>query len=367
MRAFYADRYARLYISIDNPLPFDILQKQGRCPIRWRSSGLRIRADGLTAVSALLLASLAIASCGGREEAGGRSGRTLTVFHAGSLSVPLRKISDMFMEDNPGVTIQLEAAGSRSCARKISDLGRRCDVMASADYSVIDNLLIPGHASWNIKFASNEMAIVYSERSRRHDEIDPDNWFEILLDPDIAFGRSDPDADPCGYRAVLAMRLAGKHYGVEDLAGRLLDKDTRYIRPKETDLLALLETGTIDYIFLYRSVAQQHGLPYLVLPDEINLKSPDHASLYGTVSVEVSGKRPGEKIVKKGAPMVYGITIPANSPDPDLAIRFVDFILDPGQGMKVMEEAGQPSMVPSPSETYGAIPAVLKKYAKPPE
>ena len=271
----------------------------------------------------------------------------------------------MFMEENPGVTIWLESAGSRSCARKISDLGRECDVMASADYTVIDALLIPDHASWNIKFASNEMAIVYTEDSKRHGEIDTGNWHRVLLDPDIAFGRSDPDADPCGYRAVLTMKLAEKHYGESGLAARLLEKDNRFIRPKETDLLALLETGTIDYIFLYRSVAQQHGLSFLVLPDEVNLKSPGFADVYGTVSVKISGKKPGEKIVKRGAPMVYGITIPSNSPRPDFARKFVDFILDPDKGMKVMEDAGQPSMVPSPSETYRAIPAALKKYAKP--
>jgi molybdate/tungstate transport system substrate-binding protein len=298
-----------------------------------------------------------------KEPAGSRG--SLIVFHAGSLSVPLRKISDMFIEENPGVTIRLEAAGSRTCARKISDLGRECDVMASADYSVIDNLLIPDHASWNIKFASNEMAIVFTGQSKRHDEIDGMNWMEILLDPDVRFGRSDPDADPCGYRAVLTMKLAEKHFRSEGMADRLLEKDTRFIRPKETDLIALLETGTVDYIFLYRSVAQQHGLRFIALPDEINLRNPAYSGIYGSVSVEISGKRPGEKIVKQGAPMVYGITIPSSSPSPGLASRFIDFILSPEKGMKVMEEAGQPSTVPSVSETYEAIPAVLKKYAKP--
>ncbi|MCK4548619.1 MAG: extracellular solute-binding protein, partial [Candidatus Krumholzibacteria bacterium] len=190
-------------------------------------------------------------------------------------------------------------------------------------------------------------------------------WFEILLDPGVAFGCSDPDTDPCGYRAVLTMRLAEKYYGENGLACRLLEKDNRFIRPKETDLLALLETGTIDYIFLYRSVAQQHGLLFLILPDEVNLKNPAFTDMYASVSVEISGKKPGEKIVKRGAPMVYGITIPVNSPNPDLAARFVDFVLDSGRGLKIMEEAGQPSMVPSPSETYKAIPAILKKHAKP--
>jgi molybdate/tungstate transport system substrate-binding protein len=312
----------------------------------------------------LIIGALVMPSCGDGGGNGDGPGQNLIVFHAGSLSVPLREIAGIFMEENPGVTVQLEAAGSRSCARKISDLGRECDVMASADYSVIDNLLIPDHASWNIKFASNEMAIVFTEHSKRHDEIDDVNWKEILLDPDVAFGRSDPDADPCGYRAVLTMKLAEKYFLQEGLAARLLEKDTRFIRPKETDLLALLETGTIDYIFLYRSVAQQHGLSFITLPDGINLKDPGHADLYATVSVEISGKRPGEKIVKKGAPMVYGITIPANSPSPELALRFVDFILDPEKGMKVMERAGQPSMVPSPSETYDEIPAGLRKYAR---
>ena len=316
-------------------------------------------------VVAIISGSILLPSCGGGKRVEESAGGTLTVFHAGSLSVPFRRISRIFMEENPGVTVLLEAAGSRSCARKISGLGRKCDVMASADYTVIDALLIPGHASWNIKFASNEMAIVYTEDSKRHGEIDARNWHEVLLDPGVAFGRSDPDADPCGYRAVLTMKLAEKHYGESGLAARLLEKDNRFIRPKETDLLALLETGAIDYIFLYRSVAQQHGLSFLVLPDEVNLKSPGFADLYGTVSVEISGKKPGEKIVKRGAPMVYGITIPANSPSPELAGKFVDFILDPDKGMKVMKEAGQPSVVPSSSDTYEAIPAALKKYAKP--
>lgn len=325
---------------------------------------MRPRFKGIFPLLIVVLGSMFLPSCGGGDN---NADRTLTVFHAGSLSVPLRKISEDFVDENPGTIVRLEAAGSRSCARKISDLGRECDIMASADYAVIDNLLIPDHASWNIKFASNEMAIVFTEHSKKHDEIDDVNWKEILLDPDIKFGRSDPDADPCGYRAVLTMKLAEKYFRREGLAARLLEKDTRFIRPKETDLIALLETGTIDYIFLYRSVAQQHGLLYVTLPDGINLKTPEYAEMYGSVSVEISGKKPGEKIVKRGAPMVYGITIPANSPNPELAKRFVDFILDTGKGMKVMEEAGQPSMVPSPSETYSEIPEELKKHAKPAE
>mgnify|MGYP001828686595 CR=1 FL=1 len=290
----------------------------------------------------------------------------LIVFHAGSLSVPFRQIADRFMAENKGVRVLLEAAGSRTCARKISDLGRRCDVIASADYTVIDELLIPEHANWNIRFATNEMAIVYGANSRRSVEITADNWHEILLDPQVAFGRSDPDADPCGYRTVLTVLLAEEFYGVEGLADRLLAKDHRFIRPKETDLLPLLETHAIDYIFLYRSVADQHGLNALLLPDEINLKSAAFADRYATATVEVSGKKPGEKIVKTGAPMVYGVTIPHNSPSPELAVDFVRFLLDPSRGMALMERNGQPSIVPAPTDSYDRLPEALLQYASPP-
>ncbi len=311
----------------------------------------------------MIIALFLFSSCCGGDERGGK----MVIFHAGSLSVPFSRIAELFERENPGVDILLEAAGSRTCARKISELGRQCDVMASADYAVIDALLIPEHAGWNIKFAANEMVIAYTADSKRAEEIDPDNWYGILLDPDVAYGRSDPDSDPCGYRAVLTMKLAEVHYGVEDLAENMAGKDNRYIRPKETDLLGLLEAGSIDYIFIYRSVAQQHGLECLLLPDQVNLKNPEFASLYSSVSVRISGEKPGEYIERRGAPMVYGVTIPENAPNPTKALNFVHFLLSAEKGLKIMEENGQPPVVPMSAESYESIPEDLKKFALPAE
>jgi molybdate/tungstate transport system substrate-binding protein len=288
----------------------------------------------------------------------------LIVFHAGSLAVPFKQIAEEFNQEYPDVNVMMEAAGSRDCARKITDLGRDCDVMASADYKVIDNLLIPEYADWNIKFAANEMIIAYHEASRKSEEINSRNWYNILLDEDVCFGRSNPDADPCGYRSVLTIKLAELYYQEEGLTEKMINKDTIYIRPKEVDLLALLETNTIDYFFIYRSVAEQHGLKYLILPDEINLKSADFADYYSQVSIQVSGKEPGEYITHTGAPMVYGITIIKNSPNPAAALAFVRFVLDKEKGLRIMEENGQPGVVPASTETYEGISEELKEYAK---
>ncbi len=289
--------------------------------------------------------------------------KELLVFHAGSLSLPFKQIAKAFEEKNPGVSVKLEAAGSVASARKITDLHRSCDIFASADYKVIDEMLIPEYANFNIKFAGNEMAIVYTAHSKYANDINQENWYDILLKKDVAYGRSNPDNDPCGYRTVLVAKLAEKYYDLPGFADKLLAKDQKYIRPKETDLLALLESGNLDYIFLYRSVAQQHHLKYLLLPDSINLKKFALKDYYSSVETQIRGKKKGETIVKKGAPMVYGITLLKDAEKNALALKFMDFILS--DGMKIMEENGQSSLVPETTDTYDKIPEPLKKYAKP--
>ena len=288
----------------------------------------------------------------------------LIIFHAGSLSMPIKQIAEAFKKENPKVKIISEAAGSVECARKISELNKPCDVMASADYAVIDKILIPKFADWNIKFASNEMAVVYTDKSRRNKEITNKNWYKIMLDDKISIGRADPNSDPCGYRSVLVSKLAEKYYKVNGLSEKLLKKDENNIRPKETDLLALLESNTIDYIFIYRSIAEQHKLKYIILPDEINLKNSAFSDLYASVSVEINGKKPGEKITQKGEPMVYGITIPNNAPNKTVAIAFVKFLLTKEKGLAILNKLGQPSVVPSSTISYDKIPVELKSFAK---
>jgi molybdate/tungstate transport system substrate-binding protein len=288
----------------------------------------------------LLFCILLFASCnnGGGED----KGKTLlTVFHAGSLSAPMNAMADEFEKQNPGVKLQLEAAGSVICTRKITDLNRACDILALADYTLIDRLLIPKYASWAMEFASNELCIAYNEKSKYSDKITDQNWFDIINRDDVKYARSDPNSDPCGYRTVLCLKLADKFYekGVDYI--KLLDKDRRYIRPKETDLLALLETKNVDYIFQYTSVAVQHNLRYLKLPDSINLSNPDHSEFYSSVSVDIAGKKPGSVINIQGQPMIYGFTIPINAPNPEWAKLFAKFMMDPEGGLKILKGLGQ--------------------------
>jgi len=289
----------------------------------------------------------------------------LIIFHAGSLAVPFQQISREFNKLHPHVRIIRESAASRLCARKIADLNKPCDVLASADYTVIETLLIPDHASWCIKFAGNEMVIAYTDKSTLAKQIASDNWYRILLRDDVALGRSDPNADPCGYRTVLTIELAEKYYRRPGLVQRMLNKRPAFIRPKEVDLLALLETHQIDYLFIYRSVAQQHGLKYLLLPEQINLGKAKFDRIYKTAAVRITGKKPGTTVVKRGEAMIYGVTIPNGARNREAALAFVSFLLDENKGLAILARNGQPSVVPSPTDTFEQVPEPLKRFAKP--
>jgi len=287
--------------------------------------------------------------------------KNLVIFHAGSLSVPVRKLTEAFEKANPGVRVLAEAAGSLHSARKITDLGRTCDIMLSADHIVVSSMLIPRYASWNIRFATNEIVIAYRPESAYASIFRDDNWPDILLKEDVIIGRADPDADPCGYRTVFAARLAEEHYGRPGLADSLLSKNRDYIRPKEVDLVALAETGVIDYMFQYKSVAIQHGLRYLVLPEEINLSSPALAEHYGRVSCMIPGETPGTRTAVRGDFISYSGTIPDNAPQKGLAMKFFAFMLG-DEGRAIFRECGQEPLIPSVADDQAAVPSSLRKY-----
>jgi molybdate/tungstate transport system substrate-binding protein len=307
---------------------------------------------------AFILPTLILLGCNSKPKT-----EKLIIFHAGSLSVPFKQIAEEFERIHPNVKVQLEAAGSRRCARKITDLNKPCDIMASADYKVIDNLLIPHYTNWNLKFATNEMVIVFNKHLKQANKINSKNWPNILLNEKLNYGRSESNSYPCGYRTILVNKLAGLYFKRSGLADSILNKDKEYIRPKEVDLLALLESQTIDYAFIYKSIAIQHQLDYIKLPDSINLKRSDLTEFYKSVDVQVSGKKPGETITHIGEPMIYGITQIKNPPNPKLAEEFLKFFFVDSVGIKAMKECGQPPVLTSKTKTYQELPHYLKSFA----
>jgi molybdate/tungstate transport system substrate-binding protein len=287
--------------------------------------------------------------------------KDLIIFHAGSLSVPIKQVAVEYEKRNPGTKIYLESAGSLVCARKVTELKKPCDIIASSDYFVINELLIPDYASWSIRFATNEIVIAYLEKSKYSKEINSDNWMDILQRKDVIYSRSDPDSDPCGYRTLFTFVLAEKYYKKPGLAEIMSSKDKDYIRPKEVDLVALLESNAIDYMFQYKSVAIQHGLNYIELPKEINLSDPSKNDIYSSVSTEVAGNKPGIKMKVTGDYINYSITVLDNAPQKEEAVNFLEFLLGQ-EGMKIFKSNGQEPIIPFSTEQSDKLPLQLRKY-----
>jgi len=290
--------------------------------------------------------------------------KQVIIFHAGSLSVPFKQLADEFEKKNPGVKILREPAGSLVCARKITELKKPCDIIASADYFVINELLIPEYAAWSIRFATNEIVIAFQEKSKYANEINQTNWMDILLRDDVLYSRSDPDNDPCGYRTVLTFLLAEKYYNKPGLANMLASKNKDFIRPKEVDLVALIESNAADYMFQYKSVAIQHNLKYIELPDEINLSDPSKNDLYNSVSTNVTGSSPGSRITVKGEYINYSLALLKEAPDSENAVKFIAFLLGK-DGMDIFRKNGQEPIVPLSTDQPGLIPPMLRGYLVP--
>jgi len=360
----------------------------------FRKEGLmnsRIATIGPVIAAFLLVLALLLPGCASPKEA-------ITVYHAGSLAVPFNETKALFEAANPNVEVLCEAMGSNAVMDKTITLIQAGeappDVIGSADYKLIpDRLYEAGYADWYIAFARNTMVLCYRDGAPGSEAIANGSrtWYDVLRNDAVSYGHSNPDADPCGYRALMVVQLAQKYYydnatefgltpdpnasglydalipGSEHDRGRV-GGGKEVVRPKEVDLVASIQSGDLDYAFEYYSVATQHGLNFIELDDAVNLgrlgpigdTNITYEDFYQEASVEIM-TQPGPPPVysaQTGAPVVYGVTILKDAPDKELAIKFVALLLSP-QGQNVMAESGQPPIVPPPCDHPENLPPEL--------
>jgi len=285
----------------------------------------------------------------------------LIVFNAGSLAAPIADLLSEFARLHPDVTPKQESSGSLEAARKITELGKPCDVLAVADYEVIPSLLVPQHADWYVIFARNELVLIYSPTSKFSDQINSNNWYDVLLRPGVQYGYSNPDLDPAGYRTLLHWQLAEKYYHKPGLYNQLKSGvPAKNIRPKSVELVALVQSGELDYIYCYRSIAEQQKLPFVKFPPEIDFSDSDKSDFYATAETEVAGNKPGEKLKVKGMPIRYGLTIPKSAPNKDAAEQFVEFLLSP-EGQAIMQKKYLTTISPAVASEVDRVPTRLRR------
>jgi len=268
----------------------------------------------------------------------------LIVLHAGSLARPLRAALDSFTARS-GRHVNAMSAGSLEAARRITELHDVPDIIALADEDVFPSLLMPNEVGGYFVFARNRMVIATSPRHAR-ESTDSTNWYRALANPRVEVGRSDPDLDPAGYRALLVLRLASRAYHAPAIESAVLARSgPENVRPKSADLTALLETGVLDYAFVYESSARAAGLHWIPLPSSIDLGDESKAAEYAAVSVRVRGRARGDTITMHGAPIRYAMAIPTRAPHPAAAIALAQYLRSDA-GLRAMRGAGLPTVQP---------------------
>lgn len=262
-------------------------------------------------------------------------GGALLVMNAASITRPVRALLDTFTK-RTGIKYDLEPGASLEIARRLTELHRTPDVLLLADPEVYPQLLMPQYVRWYAVFARNRIVLAYVPASRGADRIDADNWRSVIMEPGVQVGRADPNTDPSGYRTLLSMQLAEQHYKEPGLSARLLAAaPERNVRPREADQVALLQTHELDYIWTYQNLAENDGLKYVKLPDDVDLGSPADSAAYARVTTRVRGAHPGDTVTMRGAPILFGLTIPLVAEHRPSAERFVDFVLSP-EGQRIM-------------------------------
>ncbi len=315
--------------------------------------------SGFRACSIAIIVVLAVLTAGCTHMTEGKV--PLKVYCAGSLAVPFAEAEREFEALHPEVDVQLEPHGSIQAIRQITDLHRPGDVIAVADESLIPDLMFGkadgdgrNYSTWYLPFGGNEMVIAFTNKSRYSSEITRENWYRILSRPGVKVGLANPMLDASGYRALMVAKLAENEYQNRTLFGALFgdhfdpplsapsggpltaislpeivkpSDDHVVVRDGSIFLISLLETGGIDYTFEYRSVAEGNNLRWISLPAAINLGSKEYAGNYQNITV-ILGFHRFSRIgtERKGAPIVYAMTIPNSAAHPVAAQEFVDYI-----------------------------------------
>jgi molybdate/tungstate transport system substrate-binding protein len=271
---------------------------------------------------------IVVQACSGRDTT---PKRPITIFAAASLAKPLAALTDSFQR-RTGVSALVELGGSMEQSRKITDLARVPDVLMLVDDDVIA-ALVPGHLEWYVRFATNELVVAYSDKSRLAHAITPENWWEVLSRPGVRVGRADPTVAPVGRHALDLLRRVDGYYRKSRLADTLIARAAlRYVRPNATELAALLEAGEVDYVIDYESVARQYGFKFVSLPADL------------------------------APPVLYGLSVPRQAAHPAGATDFVSYLLSDA-GKRVLRDA-EIQLLPTPIGIGVNLPSAITELVR---
>jgi molybdate/tungstate transport system substrate-binding protein len=186
------------------------------------------------------------------------------------------------------------------------------------------------HVTWYVNFAESPLMIGYNPQSRFAAQFKTKRWDEVLQEPGIRIGRTDPKLDPKGAFTVEMMNRAAELYHQPDLVQKTLGaaENPEQVLPEET-LVGRLQSGQLDAGFFYSTETSDLKIPAL---------------------------RPAPELQAKAS---YTLTILSDAPNREGASSFADFLLS-ATGRELLKQHGVDVIKPTVSGNLQAMPPSLQ-------
>jgi molybdate/tungstate transport system substrate-binding protein len=178
--------------------------------------------------------------------------------------------------------------------------------------------------SWYALWATSPLVLGYNPNSKFAQDLKTMPWYEVLAQPGILVGRTDPATDPKGALTVTALQDAAKTYNQPALSKLATDASTVF---PENTLVGRLQAGQLDVGFFYGVEAAAANIATVPLT--------------GVPTQEAK----------------YTITVLNNAPHMAGGNAFVEYLLGP-EGSAALTKAGMTLV--TPAMVTGTPPASLQ-------
>ena len=261
----------------------------------------------------------------------------LISFSADSYAVETTALLQGFSQETGIPVAPVKSGGSFADANQIA-AGAPDDVFVSVALSATGPQYLKGLSSnWAVGFASDQMVLAYSDSASTENVAaeglaaaasnatsDWRSFFTSLTSGQVKVGIADPVADPAGLRGWLVLEAAGFLYGGgnhSSFTTPLLRNHANVTGAHAAALVAPLQSGQIQFLFIYRSAAVADHLTYVPLDRHVNLGDPSLGAYYSQFTYRDSAG------ATAASPIILCVTVPLSSSNSAEAIQFVVYVV----------------------------------------
>jgi molybdate/tungstate transport system substrate-binding protein len=310
--------------------------------LRWQRKGISKTAAVVVVVAILVVALAAYLAWGALQPAktnGSTTGSAspLISFSADAYTPEATALLTAFSQSAGIPVAPVKSGGSFADANQIA-AGAPDDVFISVALSATaSSYLKNDSANWAIGFASDEMVIAYSNATAgagvvslgkaaasSNSTSDWNSFFNALTSGGVKVGISNPVSDPAGLRGWFVLEAAGYLYAggnSAEYSGALVTNGGNVTGTNAAALVAPLQSGQIQFLFLYKSAAVADHLGYILLDRHINLGDPTLGGFYSEFTYTDSAGK------SAGSPIILCITVPLSSVNTSEALQFVQYVV----------------------------------------